>query len=133
MESTQTAQPPVRTIYLDRTQMQWGAIDLESLIDLDHPARTIWEISGELDLSRFEAHCKAREGEAGRPCWPAQLLVSIWIYSYTLGVASARAIFRIMKHEQGLGWFSAGYEINGNKLGDFRVAHQVELEEMVAQ
>jgi len=133
MESTQTTQPPVRTIYLDRTQMQWGAIDLESLIDLDHPARTIWEISGELDLSRFEAHCKAREGEAGRPCWPAQLLVSIWIYSYTLGVASARAIARMMKHEPGLRWLSADQEINAHTLGDFRVGHQAALEEMFAQ
>jgi transposase len=85
----------IKTIYLDRSQMRWLPLDLESLIDEQHPARIIWELSGQFDLRRFEEGIKTREGAAGRPCWPARLLVSVWVYGYTLGVASARALERM--------------------------------------
>ena len=77
-----------------------------------------------VDLGRFEQELKTVEGQAGRPCWPAQLLVSIWVYSYTLGVASARAIERMMSHEPA---------INYHTLADFRVGHKEALEELFAQ
>ena len=70
---------------LDRAQARWEALDLESLIAEDHAARTIWKLCGQFDLSRFDEQTKTREGEAGRPCWPAQLLVSVWVYGYTMG------------------------------------------------
>jgi len=95
-------EPRIKTIILDRSQIRWTEFDLDSLIDEHHPARAIWELSEKFDLKRFEEEVKTREGEAGRPCWPARLLVSLWIYSYTLGVASARAIERMVKHEPGL-------------------------------
>jgi hypothetical protein len=84
VESAQ-ASPPIKTIELDRSQTYWAAFDLDALIEEDHPARIIWELSGRFNLSRFEAEAKTHEGQAGRPCWPARLLVSIWVYSYTLG------------------------------------------------
>ena len=106
---------------------------MESLIAADHRARTIWELCGRFDLSQFEKEQKTKEGEAGRPCWPARLLVSVWVYSYTLGVASARAIERMMSHEPGLKWLAAGQEINHHTLGDFRVGHKEAVEELLAQ
>ena len=133
MESPETGKTLVKTIALERRQMRWEAMDLESLIAADHPARTIWELSGRFDLSRFEKEQKTREGQAGRPCWSARLLVSLWVYSYTLGVASARAIERMMSHEPGLRWLAAGLGINHHTLGDFRVGNQEGLEELFAQ
>lgn len=124
---------PIRYIALDRKQLSWGAVDLEGLVEPDHPVRVIWELSGRFQLQSFEAGCKSREGNAGRPCWPAQLLVSIWMYSYSMGVASARAIERMMAYEPGLRWLTADQEVNHHSLSDFRVGHQEALDELFAQ
>lgn len=108
-------------------------MDIESLIGPEHAARVIWEVSGRMDLSRFEADVKVREGAAGRPCWPARLLLSVWIYGYTEGVASARAISRMMEHEPGLRWLTGDQRINAHTLADFRVGHKEALAEVFAR
>lgn len=113
--------------------MRWEPFDLESLIEEDHAARTIWKLCGQMDLSRFEEQSKTLEGEAGRPCWPAQLLVSVWVYGYTMGVASARALERMMRHEPGLRWLVAEEKVNYHTLADFRVGHKEGLQELFAQ
>ena len=41
-------------------------IDVERLIEEDHPARAIWELVGRLDLSRYYAEIGSVEGRAGR-------------------------------------------------------------------
>src|SRR5215470_3248137 len=112
MKSAPKPKKRVRYVQLDRNQLRWEPLDLEQLIAEDHPARLIWEVSGRLDLNRFEEGVKSVEGKAGRPCWPARVLVSIWVYSYTMGVASARAIERMMKYEPGLRWVAANEVIN---------------------
>lgn len=108
-------------------------MDLEALIEQDHPARTIWKLAGRLDLTGFEEQGKTHEGEAGRPCWSAQVLVSVWVYGYSMGVASARAIGRMMSHEPGFRWLAGDQEINYHTLADFRVGHEGALKEMFAQ
>jgi transposase len=123
----------IKTIYLDRSQTRWAEFDLESLIDEQHPARAIWELSRQLNLKRFEEGVKTREGAAGRPCWPARLLVSVWVYGYTLGVASARALERMQQHEPGLRWLSGDQQINYHTLADFRVGHEEALRELFAE
>jgi transposase len=123
----------IKTIYLDRSQTRWAEFDLESLIDEQHPARTIWELSGQLNLKRFEEGVKTREGAAGRPCWPARLLVSIWVYGYTLRVASARALERMQEHEPGLRWLTGDQQINHHTLADFRVGHEQAVKELFAE
>lgn len=123
----------VKYIALDRNQLRWETLDLERLIAEDHPARIIWQVSGQLDLDGFEAGHKNWEGNAGRPCWPARALVSVWVYSYTMGVASARAIERMMGYEPGLRWLAANETINYHTLADFRVGHKEALEELFAQ
>lgn len=133
MSAENAAKPRIKTVPLDRSQIEFRAFDLEELIDREHPARAIWELAGKFDLSRFEAEVKTVEGSAGRPCWPARLLVSVWVYSYTLGVASARAIARMVTHEPGLRWLTADQEINYHTLADFRVGHKEALENLFAQ
>ena len=123
----------IKNIQLDRSQTRWAEFDLEALIDEQHPARTIWELSEKFDLKRFEEGVKTIEGEAGRPCWPARLLVSVWVYSYTLGVASARAIERMIGYEPGLRWLTGDQAVNHHTLADFRVGHQEALKELFAQ
>lgn len=133
MEKTNGTEGAVKYISLDRKQLRWEALDLEHLIPEDHSARIIWEVSERLDVSRFEEEQKTREGNAGRPCWPARLLVSVWVYSYTMGVASARAMERMMSHEPGLRWLAADERINYHTLASFRVGHKEALEDLFAQ
>jgi len=133
VETTEQAKSRIKTIALDRQQIRWAEFDLDTLIEQDHPARIIWELSRRFDLKQFEAKQKTREGEAGRPCWPAQVLVSVWVYSYTLGVASARAIERMLSHEPGLRWLAADERINYHTLADFLVGHREALNDLFAQ
>jgi transposase len=130
---TTSQQQPVRYIALDRSQLQFRPFDLEELIPQDHPARVIWELCGSFNLQRFEEQCKSREGSAGRPCWPPQLLVSAWIYSYTMGVASSRAIERMMGEEPGLRWLAADEKVNYHTLNDFRVGNKEAVDELFTQ
>jgi transposase len=123
----------IKTVTIDRSKMEFRIYDLDSLIAEEHPARIIWELVGKWDLSAFEKACKTKEGEAGRPRWSAHLLVSMWVYSYTLGVASARAIARMSSHEPGLRWLTGDQKINYHTLSDFRVGHEEALRELFAQ
>lgn len=133
MDNATSRPGPVRYRPLDRSQLRWAELDLEDLIPQDHPARVIWEVSGQFDLGGFEREYKSREGKAGRPCWPPQLLVSLWIYGYSVGVASARAIERMMEHEPGMRWLAANEAVNHHTLADFRVSHKEALDKLFAQ
>ena len=44
---------------IDRSQCFWGAIDIEKLIEEDHPARGIWAMVKQLDLTRLEEKIQA--------------------------------------------------------------------------
>lgn len=42
-------------------------LDVERLVEEEHPVRAIWELVGQLDLSAFAAGIDSLEGVAGRP------------------------------------------------------------------
>jgi hypothetical protein len=64
---------------ISRDQLRMAQIDVEHLIDEQHPARGIWEVTEGLDVSRYEAAIRTRRGEVGRAAWPPQLLISVWL------------------------------------------------------
>ena len=82
------ARPRVKVV--DRSQTSWQMLDVERLIEPDHPARAIWELVGRVKLDGFYAPIEALEGTAGRTPWDPRLLVSLWIYAYSRGISSAR-------------------------------------------
>ncbi len=115
---------------VERSQVRLQVLAYEVLIEANHPARVIWELAGKMDVEGFADERKTLEGEAGRRCGPARLLVSIWVYAYTVRVASARWMERMTLHEPGLRWLTAGQEVNYHTLGDFRVGHREALEKL---
>ena len=133
MEQAAEQRGKIKYQAIDRSQTRWEQLDIEELIPQNHAARVIWEVSGKFDFRRFEATRKTREDEAGRPCWSPRLLASIWIYSYSVGIASARAIERMMTHEPGLRWLAGTEVINHHTLSDFRVEDKEGLEGLFAQ
>jgi transposase len=118
---------------VNRQQMMLRAVDVEKLIEPDHPARAIWELVGRLDLSAFTAAIESVEGEAGRPAFDPQLLISLWIYAYSEGVSSAREIERRCEYHPAYQWLTGLEAVNHHTLSDFRVQHQEALDELFAQ
>ena len=54
------ARPRVKPV--DRSQLTWQMLDVERLIEQDHPARAIWELVGRVKLEGFYAPIEAVEG-----------------------------------------------------------------------
>jgi transposase len=123
----------VRLKCINRQQMILRAVDVEKLIEMDHPARAIWDLVGRLDLSAFRAEIEVVEGEAGRPAYDPQLLISLWIYAYSEGVSSAREVARRCEYHPVYQWLTGCEGVNHHSLSDFRVAHQAALDELFAQ
>lgn len=118
---------------VNRRQLLLRTVDVERLIPGDHPARAIWEFVGQLDLSRYTEQVGSVAGAAGRPAYDPQLLVSLWVYSYSRGESSARAIERLCEHEPAYQWLTGMEGISAHTLSDFRVAHAEALHELFVQ
>ena len=118
---------------VDRSQLSWQMLDVERLMEPEHPARAIWELVGRLKLDAFYAPIEAVEGAAGRTPWDPRLLVSLWIYAYSRGISSAREIARRCTYEPAFQWLCGLGEINHHTLSDFRVDHDASLRELFVQ
>lgn len=126
------SQPKPKDAPIDRSQMRIVPLDYERLIPHDHIARGIWGLLENMDFTAFDADARSFEGQAGRPRIAPRLLASVWIYGYSIGVASARALDRMMAWEPDLRWLCADSEINYHTLSDFRISQQERLEGLFA-
>ena len=118
---------------MNRQQMVWRAVDVERLVEPDHLARAIWEMTGRLDLTPYTAAVRAVEGEAGRPPHDPRLLISLWIYAYSEKVSSAREVARRCDYHPAYQWLTGCEVVNHHTLSDFRVDHQEALDKLFAQ
>jgi transposase len=96
-------------------------LDVERLVEDDHPARAIWELVGRLDLSGFAATIGSIEGGAGRPAYDPHLLISLWVYAYSRGIGSAREVARRCEHDPAFRWLTGLMVVNHHTLSDFRL------------
>jgi len=129
--STAVARP--RLAAVDRRQMVMRAIDVERLIEEDHPARAIGELVGRLDLSRYYAAIAAVEGRAGRKHTDPQVLISLWLYAYSRGISSAREMARRCEYEPAFQWLCGLEPIGYHTLADFRSDHKAGLDDLFVQ
>jgi len=118
---------------INREQLSWRRVDVERLIGEEHPARAIWEFVGRLDLSRYTEEARAVEGKAGRPGWEPRLLISLWVYGYSEGVSSGRAIEELCEWEPAYQWLTGAQVVNAHTLTEFRVKHDQALHELLVQ
>ena len=100
------AQRAVGLKQINRQQMLLRLVEVEKLVEQDHPVRAIWERVGRLDLGAFYVEIEAVEGVAGPPVWDPQLLISLWIYAYQDGVSSAREIARWCEYQPAYQWLT---------------------------
>src|ERR1700686_4486538 len=124
-------QPLIR--WVNRQQMSWRAVDVERLVDEDHPARAIWALIGRRDLGQFYQGIASSAEEGGRPAFDPQLLISLWVYAYSQGIGSAREVARRCEYDPAFQWLTGLQEVNYHTLADFRVERQEELDELFTQ
>jgi transposase len=123
----------VRCKLVERNQLLFRTVDVEKLVGPTHRVRAIWEFVGRLDLSGFYAKVAAVEGQAGRPVWEPRVLLCLWLYAYGEAVNSAREIAQLCEYHPAYQWLTGMEVVNYHSLADFRVAHQKELDELLAQ
>lgn len=116
-----------------RNQVELRAVDLDSLIGIDHPVRLVWAYVERLDLSALEDRVKAREGRPGHPPISPRLMLALWLYATSDGVGSARALASLCDCHDAYRWLCGGVSVNYHTLGDFRVAHPALLEALLIE
>jgi transposase len=124
-------QPRLRTT--QRDQLGLEVVDLDSLIPEDHPARTLWAAVEQLDLASFYEPIAAREGLPGRPATDPKMLVCLWLYATSEGVASAREVDELCRRHAAYKWICGGVSVNHNLLAEFRVGHEQALDELLSE
>lgn len=120
----------VRCKAVDRKQLLLRPVDVEKLVEKSHAVRAIWELVGALDLKPFYDTIGALDGEAGRPAWDPQILISLWIYAYKDGVGTAREIARRCEYHPAYQWLTGMEVVNYHTLADFRLAHEGALDRL---
>ncbi len=118
---------------INRRQMLMRPVNVEELVEADHPVRALWHLVGRLDLSRFYREIEAVAGVAGRPALDPILMISLWFYGYSEGVSSAREISRLCSYHPAYQWLTAMEPVNYHSLSDFPVDHQEALRELFVQ
>jgi transposase len=125
--------PPARFQAVNRQQLVWRAVDVEQLLEPEHLARAIWEMTGRLDLTPYTAAVRAVEGAAGRAAIDPRVLISLWVYAYSEQVSSAREVERRCAYHPAYLWLTGCAAVNHHTLSDFRVDHQEALDQLFAQ
>ena len=82
--------PRLRRPVLDQMVMRPCSID--ELIDRDHDARLVWDLVRTWDLDGFLRIIRARGEAPGRASTDPRLLISLWLYVATQGVANGREL-----------------------------------------
>ena len=122
-----------RFVSPNRAQVELRALDLESLLPLDHAARAVWEFVSSLDLGPLESKTRSVEGRAGRPATDPRIFLALWLYATTEGVGSARALERLTEVHDAYRWIAGGVAVNYHSLSDFRSGHRAYLDKVLTQ
>jgi transposase len=117
----------------NRQQLRLEPFDLDSLIAADHSARAIWRVLERLDLVGFYLPIKAVEGGPGQDATDPKILIALWLYALSQGVASARELDRLCGMHSAYRWICGGVSVNYHMLSDFRSEHGAALDELFSQ
>ena len=116
----------------ERHQLGWHAMMIDDLVADDHPVRAVWAFVQSLDLRALHDAVKAREGVPGQAPPQPELMMALWLWATVDGVGSARQLARLCEQHLAYRWLCGGVSMNYHTLSDFRVAHAVVLEGLLA-
>jgi len=106
---------------------------LDELLADDHDARLVWNLVETWNLSRFQAAIRARGERPGRPATDPELLIALWLYASSQGVAGGRELARLCLESEPYRWLCGTIPVNYHMLNDFRVEHEAELKDLLTQ
>ena len=85
----------------------------------DHLVFFLHKLVEKLDLSAFEAdYC-----DDGRPAYPPQMMLKIWLYAYALGLTSSRRIEQRVREDLGFRVLAGNLKPDHWTLNQFRSRH----------
>jgi transposase len=116
-----------------RDQIELRAMDLDRLIEAEHPARVIWDYVQKLDLRALEQSVQAREHTPGQAPVSPKLLLALWLYATSEGIGSARALARLCESHDAYRWLCGGVSVNYHGLADFRTANPDLLDRLLTE
>jgi transposase len=122
--------PVPRLRRIDRSR-SLPPLPLDQLLEPDHRARLVWQLSGELDFSPWLADIKAVEGQPGRNATDPRLLFCLWLLATLDGVTSARYLDELCTDRLPYLWLLGGVTVNYETLGHFRVSHPEYLQTLL--
>jgi transposase len=94
-----------------------------------HLAVFVHELVERLDLRRFESE----SSEQGRPGYPPQLLLKVWLYAYALGVTSSRRLEQRIHEDLGFRLLAGNLKPDHWTLNEFRKRHPKALNDVFTQ
>jgi transposase len=106
---------------------------IDELIADDHDARMVWDLVQTWDLSQFLGTIRARGEAPGRASTDPRLLVALWLYAATQGVAGGRELARLCTESDPYRWLCGTVSVNYHTLNDFRVDHAGAVSDLLTQ
>ena len=95
----------------------------------DHLCFFVRKLVARLDLSGFEAAYSEEGGEL----YAAELMLSVWLYAYALGISSARLVERRLREDLGFRYLAGGARVDNWALSAFRRRHGRGLNDVFTQ
>jgi len=93
-----------------------------------HLAIFVHQLVERLDLRRLE-----RVEDIGRPGYPPQLLLKVWLYAYTQGITSSRRIEQRLHEDLGFRYLAGQHKLDHWTLNEFRKRHPKALNDVFTQ
>ena len=93
---------------------------LDGRLAADHRVRGVVALIEGLPQDGLLGKILARGSNAGAPAISPTLLLSLWVWALTDGVASAREIARLVNEHDVYRWIAGGVNVSAHVLSDFR-------------
>ena len=103
--------------------------DVRGELGEQHLAVFVHELVERLDVRRFEAESSAE----GRPGYPPQLLLKVWLYAYAQGITSSRRIEQRIHEDLGFRLLAGNLKPDHWTLNEFRKRHPKALNDVFTQ
>ncbi|MGH7421160.1 MAG: IS1182 family transposase [Candidatus Rokuibacteriota bacterium] len=117
----------------ERAQLAWGPVNLDATLPEDHPARAIWALVDQFDLSTLYAQIDARDERAGASAIDPKILLALWVYATSEGEGSAREIWRLTEVHAAYRWLCGGVAVGYHTLSDFRRQQTAVIDALITQ
>lgn len=101
-----------------RNQMGLFVRTLDDLVPPGHLSRLVEEFVAGCGMERLGFRSRGRS-ESGAPSYPADMLLSVWIYGYFKRIRSSRQLERACRDDIGLIWLTGGQKPDHNTLWRF--------------